>query len=231
MERPGGNRRNRGGARGGALVAAAAAATLALSLSACGGDSEESNASEPSASYPVVYTADFPAGQRLGETSLLRIGVRNAGEERMPALTVSISIAGEDGQGSGLPFGIRDPQPGLAQPDRPVWVLAENYPKLADSEKSAGAETTNEKTFEFGPLKGGEKTVAAWKLTAVRTGSYRLLYEIGAGLGGKATAKTEGGEPADGSLAVRISEVPPNTVVTDSGEVVPAPEDPTEANR
>lgn len=230
MERPGGNRRHRGGTRGGTLLAVAAAA-LALSLSACGGDSEESNASEASASYPVLYTAGFPARQRLGETSLLRIGVRNVGERRMPALTVNVSIAGEEGEASGLPFGIRDPQPELAQPDRPVWVLAEHYPKLAGSTKSAGAETTSEKTFEFGPLRPGEKTEAVWKVSAVRTGNYRLLYEIGAGLGGKATAETEAGEPAEGSLAVRISEVPPNTVVTDSGEVVPAPRDPTEANR
>lgn len=215
------------------LLAAVVGAVLALALllSACGGDSEESDPSEPSASYPVAYSADFPARQRLGETSLLSIGVRNTGERRMPALTVTVSIAGEDGQGSTLPFGIRDPQPGLAQPDRPVWVLAEHYPKLAGSAKSAGAETTSEKTYEFGPLAAGEKTEAVWKLSAVRTGGYRLLYEIGAGLGGKATAETEGGEPAEGSLAVRISEVPPNTVVTDSGEVVPAPRDPTEANR
>lgn len=204
---------------------------LALSLAACGGDSEGSNASEPSASYPVVYTADFPVRQRLGETSLLRIGVRNAGREQMSALTVSISIAGKDGQQSALAFGIRDPQPELAQPDRPVWVLSEHYPKLAGSTSPGGAETTNEKTFEFGALKPGEKTEAVWKLSAVRTGGYRLLYEIGAGLGGKAKAETEGGDPAVGSLAVRIVEVPPNTVVTDSGEVVPAPRDPTEANR
>lgn len=206
-------------------------AALALTLGACGGGSEESNANEAEASYPVIYTADFPARQRLGETSLLTIGVRNVGDEEIPALSVNISIAGEEGQSSSLPFGIRDPQPELAQPDRPVWVLAEHYPKLAGSAKSAGAETTSEKTFEFGPLPAGEKTEAVWKVSAVRTGAYRLLYEIAAGLGGKATAETEGGEPADGSLAVRITEAPPETVVTDSGEVVPAPRDPTEANR
>lgn len=223
----GGIRRHGAPAAIGLLLAAA----LALSPAACGGGSAESNASESEAAYPVIYSADFPARQRLGETSLLRIGVRNVGEEEMPALTVSISIAGEDGQNSSLPFGIRDPQPGLAQPDRPVWVLSENYPKLAGSARSAGAETTNEKTFEFGPLGADEKTEAVWKVSAVRTGNYRLLYVVGAGLGGKATAETESGEPAEGSLAVRISEVPPETVVTDSGEVVPAPKNPTEANR
>ena len=68
---------------------------------------------------------DFPTDQQLGQTSLLRIGVRNTGKKTIPALTVTISIAGKEGETSSLPFGIRDPQPELAQPDRPVWVLAE----------------------------------------------------------------------------------------------------------
>ena len=77
--------------------------------------------------------ASFPTEQHLGQTSLMQLGVRNTGEKTVPALTVTISIAGEEGQTSSLPFGIRDPQPGLAQPDRPVWVLAAGYPRLAGS--------------------------------------------------------------------------------------------------
>lgn len=205
---------------------------LALSLAACGGGSDSSNSDEADATYPVkVVTAEFPAAQRLGETNQLQLGVRNTGEKKMPALTVTISIAGEEGQDSGLPFGIRDPQPGLAQADRPVWVLSARYPRLVGSSEPAGAETSSEKTFEFGPLKPGATTETVWQLSAVRTGSYRLLYEIGAGLGGSSKAEAAGGGEAGGSFAVRISEEPPNTVVTDSGEVVPAPEDPTEANR
>lgn len=228
----GGNRRHDGRSRTGAAAAAAVAALVALSLAACGGDSDSSDSSEADATFPVkVVTAEFPTAQRLGETNQLRLGVRNAGEKKMPALTVTISVGGEEGQDSGLPFGIRDPQPGLAQADRPVWVLSARYPRLAGSSKPAGGETSNEKTFEFGPLKAGETTEAIWQLSAVRTGNYKLLYEIGAGLGGSSTAETAAGTEAGGSFAVRISEVPPNTVVTDSGEVVPAPEDPTEANR
>jgi hypothetical protein len=65
----------------------------------------------------------------------------------------------------------------------------------------------------------------------VRTGRYEVLYEVGAGLGGKARAETAPGTQAGGSFVARISEETPDTVVTDSGAVVPAPRDPTEANR
>jgi len=205
---------------------------MAISLAACGDDSESSDQGETGASYQVkVVTAELPTAQRLGETTQLRLGVRNTGAKKMRTLTVSISVAGKEGQDSGLPFGIRDPQPGLAQADRPVWVLSARYPRLAGSSEPAGGETSNKKTFDFGPLEPGATTEAIWQLNAVRTGNYELLYEIGAGLGGKSTAETAAGTDAGGSFAVRISEAPPNTVVTDSGEVVPAPEDPTEVNR
>lgn len=206
-------------------------AALALFLTACGGESS-SNSSEADAKFPVeIVTAEFPARQRLGETTLLRLGVRNTGRKTLPALTVTILVDGEEGKNASLPFGYRDPQPNLAQPDRPVWVLSARYPKANGSNEAAGAETSSRKTFDFGPLKPGATTEAVWKVNAVKTGSFDVFYEIGAGLGGKAKAETAAGTAAGGSFAVRITEVTPETVVTDSGEVVPAPKDPTEANR
>jgi hypothetical protein len=212
-----------------------AVAALAFSIAACGSESS-SDAGETTGAYPVkVVTAAFPAKQRLGETTLLRLGIRNTGGKTVPTLTVTISVGGKEGQDSSLPFGFRDPQPGIAQPDRPVWVLSAHYPKLVGSSKPAGAETSNLKTYDFGPLKPGATAEAVWKLSAVKTGRFSLLYEIGAGLGGVAKAEVpaagDTGTEAGGSFAVRITEVPPNTVVTDSGEVVPAPRDPTQANR
>jgi hypothetical protein len=188
-------------------------------LAACGGSSSDAN--QPAGTYPVkVTTAQFPTAQRLGQTSLLRLGVRNTGGKTIPALTVTVSIAGREGQASSLPFGVHDPQPGLAQPDRPVWVLAEHFPKLAGSSEPGGAGTSNRKTFDFGPLKPNDTTNAVWKLSAVKSGRYTLLYRIDAGLSGTAKAETTGGVAPGGSFAVRISSVPPNTIVTDSGEVV-----------
>ncbi len=193
---------------------------LSFSLAACGSESS-SDSGEATGTYPVkVVTAEFPAKQRLGETTLLRLGVRNTGKKTVPALSVTISVGGKEGKNSSLPFGYRDPSPGIAQPDRPVWVLAARYPKLAGSSEPAGAETSGRKTFDFGPLKPGATTEAVWKLSAVKTGNFNLLYEIGAGLGGKAAADTAPRTEAGGSFAVKVTSVPPETEVTDSGEVV-----------
>jgi len=220
LERPGGNRRERRRSRAGAAAGGLAAAALALCLAACG-EGSESNSGEASGSYEVkVVRAQFPSEQRLGQTSLLRIGIRNSGHRTVPALTVSVSIAGKQGQDSSLPFGYRDPEPGLAQPDRPVWVLSARYPKANGATLSAGGEGASRKTFDFGPLKPGATMEALWKLTAVRAGRFAVLYGIGAGLGGKAKAVTSGGAEAGGSFAARVSTAPPNSEVTDSGEVV-----------
>ncbi len=109
-----------------------AAALLTLFLGACGDDDSPSSSAAKKDAGPFevkIVRAEFPTKQRLGETTLLRIGVRNTGEETVPALTMTVSVGGEAGQASSLPFGIRSAEPGLAQPDRPVWALAEKYPK------------------------------------------------------------------------------------------------------
>ncbi len=219
------------GSRGGALAAGAAALAAALLLAACGGG-ESSDSGEAAGAYRVkVVRAEFPPKQRLGETSLLRLGVRNTGSKALPSLTVSITGGSRASRNSPLPFGYRDPAPGIAQPDRPIWSLAQGYPKLAGSSEPGGAETAEAKTFAFGPLKPGETTEAIWKLSAVKSGSYKLLYAIGAGLTDETRAEAAHGVEAGGSFAVKISDVPPEVVVKDNGEVVPAPEPPTEANR
>jgi hypothetical protein len=191
-------------------------------VASCGGGSSDAN--EPAGTYRVkVVTAKFPTAQSLAQTSLLRIGVRNTGRKTVPALVVTASIAGKEGQTSSLPFGIHDPQPGLSQPDRPVWALAQNYPRLAGSSHRAGAQTSSPKTFQFGPLKPGATTEAVWKLTASKSGNYILLYKIDAGLSGTAKAETATGTQPGGSFAVRISSVPPNTTVKGNGQVVVIP--------
>jgi hypothetical protein len=192
---------------------------LAASLAACGGSS--SSEEEPSGTYRVKVTrAEFPTEQDLGQTSLMRIGVRNRGDRTIPALGVSISIAGREGETSSLPFAIHDPQPGLAQPDRPVWVLAAGYPKRGGSSKPGGAQSLSRKTFDFGPLKPGATIEGVWKLSAVKAGGYRVVYGIDAGVGGAARAETSSGVAPGGSFAVKITKATPETEVTDSGEVV-----------
>jgi hypothetical protein len=201
------------------MATGVAAVAVAALLAACGGESS-SDANQPAGTYDVRVTdAGFPTEQHLGQTSLMELAVRNTGKKALPALTVTVSIAGKEGQTSSLPFGIHDPQAGLAQPDRPVWVLAAGYPKLAGSSEPGGTSTSNRKTFSFGPLKPGATTEAVWKLSAVKAGNFTVLYRIDAGLSGSAKAKANG-VAAGGSFATDISAVPPDTEVTDSGEVV-----------
>lgn len=170
-----------------------------------------------------ISTAQFPTRQRLAEQTELRIGVANSGKKALPALAVTISIAGPQGKNSILPFSIRSPQKGLAIPDRPVWILEDNYPKLAGSEAPAGATTANRKTFDFGALKPGQTTTAVWQVTPVKAGDYTLTYRVDAGLTGKAKAVTSTGNPPEGSFRVNITDVPPRTRVNDKGEVVNIP--------
>jgi hypothetical protein len=192
---------------------------VAALLAACGGEAS-SDANQPAGTYDVRVTdASFPTEQHLGQTALMQLGVRNTGKKPLPSLTVTVSIAGRQGQASSLPFGISDPQTGLAQPDRPVWVLAQGYPRLADSSDPGGATTSNRKTFSFGPLKPGATAEAVWKLSAVKAGKFTVLYRIDAGLSGSAKAKTNG-VAAGGSFAAEISAVLPDVEVTDDGEVV-----------
>lgn len=196
-----------------------AALAVAALLAACGESSSDAN--EPTGTFQVKVTeAKFPTKQKLGQTSLLQLGVRNTGKRTVPGLNVTFTIAGKRGVESSLPFGISDPQPGLAQPERPVWVLAQTYPRLHGSSSPGGTSTSNRKTFDFGPVKPGETVKAIWKLSAVKAGKYTLLYSVDAGLSGEAKAKTGNGVTPGGSFATEISSQLPETEVTDSGEIV-----------
>jgi len=167
-----------------------------------------------------IASAQFPTRQRLAQLSELRIGVKNTGKKPLPSLAVTISISGPAGENSLLPFSTRSAQRGLANPDRPVWILEEGFPKLAGSEADAGAATANEKTFDLGPLRPGKTTDAVWDVTPVKAGSYTLTYRVDAGLGGLAKAVTSAGKPPQGSFHVKITDIPPRTRVNDQGQVV-----------
>lgn len=192
---------------------------VAALLAACGGSS--SDAGEKPGNYKVAVTdAGFPTKQFIGQTSLMRIDVKNTGDKTLPALTVTVNVEGKDGEEARLPFAIRDPQPGLAGPDRPVWVLAATYPRLAGSSEPGGAETSNAKTYSFGALKPGKSVEAVWKLSAVRAGNYTLGYEVDAGVSGEAEAKTAAGVRPGGTFVAHISTALPETEVNAAGEIV-----------
>lgn len=216
-----GPRRHSRNARLQAIATGFAALAVAALLAACGGDGDSAEGEEPTGNFPVEVTeARFPTVQELGQTSLLRLAVRNTGERTVPGLSVTFTIAGRRGVTSSLPFTVNDPQPELAQPDRPVWVLAETYPRLQGSSEPGGASTSNRKTFDFGEVEPGETVRAVWKLSAVRAGKFTLLYTIDAGPSGAAKAETNGGVIPGGSFVTEITERLPETEVTDSGEIV-----------
>jgi hypothetical protein len=214
-----------------AIGAGLAVLALAALLAACGSESS-SDANEPEGNYEMkVVKAAFPTDQHLGQTSLMKIAVSNTGDKAVPATAITISIAGEEGQTSALPFGIRDPQPDLAQPDRPVWVLAEGYPKAAGTTtKRGGASTSSRKTFDFGSLDPGATVEGIWKLSAVKPGRFTIVYAVDAGLSGAAKAKTDTGVAPGGSFKVDVSGAPVNQEVTDSGEVVEIGKSPGKKN-
>jgi hypothetical protein len=198
---------------------------MVAGLAACGGG-ERQDEDEPSGEFPVeIVTSKFSTRQRLAQTSFLRLGVRNSGDQTIPNMAITIFVDPD----AIRPFSIRDPQEDLAAPDRPVWILEDDYPKLAapggslaalDAAPSAGAGTANSKTFAFGAVAPGDEVDAVWKVTPVRAGDFTLHYRVDAGLGGKAKAITSGDSPPTGEFAVRISSTPPQTRVNEQGQVV-----------
>jgi hypothetical protein len=192
---------------------------LAALLAACGGSSSDSN--QATGTYRMAVTgASFPSRQFVGQTSLMKIDVRNTGKKTVPALTVTVDIKGKAGEAARIPFSTLDPQPGLANGDRPVWVLSATYPRVGNSTAPGGAETSAPKTYSFGPVKPGKSVEAVWKLNAVRPGKYTLAYEIDAGLDGEAKAKTSSGVPPGGSFVTEITTSLPETEVNGTGEIV-----------
>jgi hypothetical protein len=199
-------------------------AALALAIAACGDDAERQDTDEPAGEFPVeVVAAKFPTEQRLAQTSDLRLEIENSGAEDVPDLAVTIFTGDQPASGS---FSIRSQQPGLADPNRPVWILEPGYPKLVTSESEnldnappGGAEAAQTNTFSFGPLAPRDSKDIVWRLTPIEAGTYTVHYELAAGLQGKAKAVTEDGSPVEGEFVVTITDKPPTARVNDAGQV------------
>lgn len=191
-----------------------------LFAAGCGGDDDGGQfANQATGDFDVeVIDAEFKPVQTIAETYDLTIAVRNSGDETIPGINVDINLPGE---GSTLAFAYADKQPGLAMNQRPVWVLEEGYPKLADTTGPGGATTTNKRTFDFGELKAGDTANMVWRVTAVRPGRYELSYQVSAGLGLDTKAVDQDGETPGGILPVRITDLARLTEINEKGQVVP----------
>ena len=125
---------------------------------------------------------------------------------------------------------MRSDQPGLADPNRPVWILENGFPKVrqarrvqrpsSTTRRRGGAEAAQTDTFSFGPLDPGDSRDIVWRVTPVEAGTYTVHYELAAGLNGKAKAVTDDGGPVEGEFVVTISDKPPQARVDDDGNVV-----------
>ena len=171
------------------LLAITWAAALALALAACGGgDRQDKN--EPEGTWKVdVISASFPGRQHLGQNAEFKITVKNDDSRALPNLTVTV-----DG------FDQRKDESGLANPERPIWVIDEG----PDNSTTAA---TN--TWASGSLPSGQARTMTWKVAAVRAGTYTLRWRVGAGLNGKAKARlASDGSIPKGSFIARVTDKP-----------------------
>lgn len=178
-----------------------AACLLPLSAFAVGcGGGERQDANEPSGSFPVQITkASFPAKQSLAQSSELKITVRNPGTRPLPDVAVTVDS-----------FSSSSDQAGLADAQRPVWIVDEG---------PVGGETAFVNTWALGKLPAGASKTFTWKVTAIQAGARRVSYRVSPGVDGKARAA----DPArvSGTFNVNISKKPAQSSVDpETGAVV-----------
>ncbi len=120
-------------------------------------------------------------------------------------------------------------QPGLADPNRPVWILESGFPKLASTPDEGVADLDTAPTGGGGtwprrtPSPSGRSTARqqGHRLARhpVQAGTYTLHYELSAGLNGKAKAVAEDGSPVGGEFVVTITDKPARATVGPGGDV------------
>lgn len=164
-----------------------------LVLAACGGD-ERRDAGLTDRSYTVaVERATFLARQRLAQRNALVIAVRNAGDEAIPNLTVTVRG-----------FTDRSGGPRNADRGRDLWIV---------DRAPARAGTAFDDTWAAGRLEPGRTATLRWDVTPVVAGTHELTYEIApTTVGAGRVELTTGGEPRR-SLTVRVTGKPPRARV------------------
>jgi len=186
-----------------------------VALAGCGGG-ERQDEDEPEGDFAVeVVDASFPEDQKLAKSSNLVITVRNAGEETIPNIAVTV-----DG------FNFRKDDPDLADPERPQFVMngvpreIGGFPEAKDA-SPLGCDTAYVNTWACGPLRAGRERTFRWSVTAVEAGDFDVSWRVAAGLDGKANAVGEGGgEAPTGSFTGTVSDAAPDVRVADDGETV-----------
>lgn len=186
-----------------------------LALAGCGGG-ERQDENEPEGDFKVeVVEASFPEDQKLAKRSELVIVVRNADQQKIP--NISVTMRGLD---------YRKDDPDLADQRRPQFVVNGKFKEFGNIE-DARSQTPNGienptyvDTWSLGPLAPGESKRFRWDVTAVKAGPYELRYSVAAGLDGKARAIDDSGETPQGVFTGTVSDEPPQTRIADDGKTV-----------
>ena len=200
------------GLRGTTRWTVVAAGLGALALAGCGGGTRQ-DASEKSATYTVnVVQASFPQSQRLAGQVRMVITVNNAGGQTIP--NIAVTIEGADGASPAQAFGVDDPQVGLADPSRPIWIVDRG---------PYGGDTAYVNTWTLGTLRPHQEKTFTWFVTPTVAGTHTVRYRVAAGLNGKAKAQLAGGGAAAGTFTVAISAKPAGVKVSPNGNVTSSP--------
>jgi hypothetical protein len=199
---------------------------VAIALTACGSGARQ-DASEPAAQFTVdVPVATFPTAQRLAEHTHLVITVRNTSGKTIPNIAVTISSLNHGGTAAQAFGELIAPTPGLASRSRPVWVVDRAPGPCRFSCVNGGpggAVTAYTNTWALGSLKPQAHATFDWGVTALKSGTYEIRYQIAAGLNGKAKAVLANGEQPAGTFKVHITQAPQQAFVNDKGQVVKTP--------
>lgn len=183
-------------------AAAVGLVTAALALAACGGG-ERQDADEPEGTFAVEAKASFPERQQIAGQEELEVTVRNAGQEAVPNVAVSVDS-----------FTTASEQQGMADEQQPVWIVDEG---------PVNGTTAYTSTWALGRLAPGQTKTFTWKVTAIRPGKHEVKWRVAAGLDGKAKAQTPSGQVPQGTFSVDVSDTPRQTTIDpDTGEVVEA---------
>ncbi len=182
---------------------------LAVLATGCGG-AERQDADEPSGEFKVqIVSATFPKRQHIAESVQLRVRVKNADDETLRNVAVTVETKPVEGNAA-ISFGQRSNDPALADSGRPIWVLDSG---------PFGGDVVTVNTWSAGTLGPGESKVLIWKLVASRAGRYTVDYRVSPGLTGRATA-AQG--DTSGSFDVTIADHPVPARVGADGRVTTA---------
>lgn len=174
--------------RGPRIAAAPVAALAVLVVAGCGGGKRQ-DAAERAGTYRIaIVRSSFPVSQRIAQPARLVVEVRNMSRHTIPDIAVTVES-----------FSARSEQPGLADSERPVWIV--------DRPPTGGA-TAYTNTWALGRMAAGETKRFVWRVTPVAAGTHRLRFRVAAGLNGRAKAVLAGDRAPERELTVRVSSRP-----------------------